>query len=358
MKIQSLFPALKLASILIVIQGVAACSWLFGDDGTFRDRGNDYRQASLEKKLSLPTGIDSDAIYDSYAIPPINDNTSLDKEFEVPRPEPLSEDVGRETVRISKLANDRWILVNGSPGHVWPRLRGFLSLNQLSVQRVDAANGILETEWIQPAIEGVPKERYQLRIEQGVQRDTSEVYVLQADIGSGADNWPKNSSNDEREELITTELAQYLANSTNAAAVSMLAQQTINSSGRVNITENANKEPSINLQLPFPRAWASLRSALDKAGYVIDDLDRSKHYYFVSYSEQQANDEEPGFFASLFSSDEKGSNDKASDAIDYLISVKELTDKSVEVTIKRQDDYQMEKPETEHLLKLIKRHIS
>ena len=55
---------------------------------------------------------------------------------------------------------------------------------------------------------------------------------------------------------------------------------------------------------------------------------------------------------------EKGSNDKASDAIDYLISVKELTDKSVEVTIKRQDDYQMEKPETEHLLKLIKRHIS
>ena len=84
MKITSLSPSIKFASILIVIQGISACSWLFGDDGTFRDRGNDYRQASLEKKLSLPDGINSNAIYDRYAIPPINDNTSLDKDFEVP----------------------------------------------------------------------------------------------------------------------------------------------------------------------------------------------------------------------------------------------------------------------------------
>lgn len=354
MKTVSATPLLKAAAILMVIQSVSACSWLFGDDGTFRDRGNDYRKATLEKGLSLPNGVHSDSIYDSYAIPPINDNTSLDKDFEVPRPEPLSEDVGRETVKISKLANDRWILVNGSPGHIWPRLRGFLTLNQLSVQRVDAANGIIETQWIQPALEGVPKERYQLRIEQGVQRDTSEVYVLQADISTGTGDWPTDSSNDEREELLTTELAQYLANSADAAAVSMLAQQTINSSGRVNITENAEKKPSINLQLPFPRAWASLRSALDKAGYRIDDLDRSKHLYFVSYSEQHANDEKPGFFASLFT----GSGEKPSDGIDYLINVKELDEKSVEVTIKRQDDTVMEKTETEKLLRLIKRHIS
>lgn len=354
MKTVSATPLLKAAAILMVIQSISACSWLFGDDGAFRDRGNDYRQATLEKELSLPDGVHSDSIYDSYAIPPINDKTSLDEDFEVPRPEPLSEDVGRETVRISKLANDRWILVNGSPGHVWPRLRGFLTLNHLSVQRVDAASGIIETQWIQPAIDGVPKERYRLRIEQGVQRDTSEVYVLQADISTGTGDWPTNSSDDEREELLTTELAQYLANSTSAAAVSMLAQQTINSSGRVNIIENAEKQPAINLQLPFPRAWASLRSALDKSGYRIDDLDRSKHIYFVSYSEKHANDDKPGFFASLFTSDDKQEND----GIDYLINVKELDEKSVEVTIKRRDDAVMQKLKIESLLRMIKRNIS
>jgi len=344
---------LKATFVLAIVPNLAACSWLFGDQGTFRDRSDDYRKAAVEKKLELPPGIDADAIYDSYAIPPIGDNTTLSKSFEIPGPEPLSEDVGRENVRINKLGEERWILVNGSPGQVWPRLRSFLTLNNLSLQRVDTTNGLLETNWITPSLEGAMRERYRLRIEQGVQRDTSEVYVLQASLKAGLDNWPERSSDKEREELLSDELAQFLANSP-AAAVSMLAQQTIDSSGKVTIEEYSRTQPYIKLQLPFSRAWASLRRALSKAGYQIDDLDRSQRLFYVNYSEELASGEEPGFFASLF-----GSGDEASAAsVAYLVRVKESDSKSVEITIEVQDADDSDALEPKTLLKLIKRHIS
>ena len=343
-----------LAALLTSLSG---CGWLMGDDGMFRDRSSDYRQAKTEPPLEIPSNLDNEAIDDSYVIPPISDRTTLDDEFKVPAPEPLAEDVDRDAVRINTLGDQQWILVDGGPGQVWPRLRGFLSLNQLNVQRSDAVAGIIETSWLQPSKEGVLRERYRLRVDQGIQRDTSEVYVLQADIRAGKDNWPKLSSNAEREELMTQELAQYLADSVAAAAVSMLAQQAIDASGKITLEEDADANTYIKLTLPFSRAWASVGKALSKAGFYIDDIDRSQHIYYLHYREQTGEDEEPGFFASLFS---WGSDDAENDdpGIPYHVSLKETEPGIVLISIKRQDDSAMETGEEARLLKLIKRHIS
>ncbi len=339
--------------------GLSGCGWLMGDDGMFRDRSNDYRQAKVEPSLELPKGIHSDSIDDSYAIPPISDRTSLDDEFEIPRPEPLADDLNRDTVRINTLGEQRWILVDGAPGQVWPRLRGFLSLNQLAVQRADAVSGLIETSWLQPSGENALRERYRLRIEQGIQRDTSEVYVLQADIRAGQEDWPASSSNAEREKIMTQELAQYLADSVAAAAVSMLAQQAIDSTGKVTLEEDNNAQPFIKLTLPFDRAWASVGKALTKAGYTVDDLDRSQRLYYLHYVEQ-SDDEEPGFFSSMFSWlwDWGDSEEKTGEGIAYFLHVKEQGEGAVAIRIERQSGKTMEKNEAEDLLKRIKRHLS
>ena len=272
---------LKLISLTMLLLQIAACSWLFGDEGTFRDRSNDYRQATVTSPLALPEGMRSETIDDRYAIPVISDRTTLDDDFEVPSPEPLADDVNRDQVRINTLGEQRWILVNGAPGQVWPRLRGFLSLNQLAVQHTDAVNGLIETAWLQPEGEDTLRERYRLRIDQGVQRGTSEVYVLQADIRSA--DWPEQSSSAEREKIMTQELAQYLADSSAAVAVSMLAQQAINSAGKITLQEDANKTLYIHLALPFSRAWAAVGNALQKSGFVIDDLNRTEQVYYLNY---------------------------------------------------------------------------
>lgn len=345
----------KLAVIAAIVTNMSACGWLFGDSGTFRDRGDDYRKATVEAPLKFPQGIDSESIDDSYAIPPISDRTTLDESFEVPPPEPLSDDIDRDSVRINTLGATRWILIDGAPGQVWPRLRGFLNLNQLALERVDAVSGIIETAWLQPEGDGLLRERYQLRIEQGVQRATSEVYILQADIRAGQDQWPEKSTSDDREQIMVQELAQYLADSS-ATAVSMLAQQAINSSGRVTLEEDKDANTFIRLNLRFNRAWASTGRALEKAGFQVDDLNRKEQIYYVRFVEEEDRDD-GGFFSSLFGSNnsKKISDDKGTA---YYIKLHKLDTESVTLTIERQNGETMKKSEIEKRLKLIKRHIA
>lgn len=330
----------------------SGCGWLTGDDGIFRDRSNDYRAAAVEPPLQIPNHLDGEMIDDQFAIPPISDRATLTQDFVTPMPEPLDSNVERDTVRINKLGDTQWILVNGAPGQVWPRLRGFLTLNSLAVQRADATSGLLETVWMQPQGDDALRERYRLRIDQGVQRGTSEVYVLQADIRAGQDSWPRISSNSERENIMVEELAQYLADSAAAAAVSMLAQQAIDSSGRVTLTETTDGQPFLNLKLPFYRAWASVGLALEKAGFTVDDLNRDERVYYLHFIDPDTEAEEPGFFASLFSSaeDDKG--------IPYLVYVNEVNQETVAITIRLQNNDTMSREDILKRLKLIKRHLS
>lgn len=341
---------IKSLVLVLLLPALTACSWLFGEEGYFRDRGDDYRHAAMDPPLQIPERLSGDSIDDRFAIPPIKDQATLTETFVVPRPEPLDSNTEQDVVRINTLGDSRWILVNGSPGQVWPRLRGFFNLNQLGVQRADAASGILETAWLQPKGDGLLRERYRLRIEQGVQRGTSEVYVLQADISAGTDQWPQHSSNPKRENIMIEELAQYLADSASAAAVSMLAQQAIESSGRISLLETEGGQPYLKLSLPFPRAWASVGLALTKAGFTVDDLNRDQRVYYLHYVESKA--EEKGFFSRLFSSDD------ADEGTPYLVYVKERDAGSVQITIQHQDDKPMEREQSLKLLKLIKRFLS
>ena len=350
---------IKTGLVVSLAVSASGCSWLFGDDGVFRDKSNDYRLARIEKPLELPEGMETSAYGDSYAIPEISDRSALSGEFVVPSPEPLSDDVDRDAVRINKLGNQQWILANGSPGQVWPRLRSFFNLNQLSIQRADAVQGVLETVWLKPSAEGTLKERYRLRIDQGVQRGTSEIYVLQADTRAGEDRWPEISSNAEREELMMQEVAQFLANNTTGGSVSMLAQQAIDSSGRVTLEQEGNAEPFIRLQLPFSRAWASLGRAIRKAGIAVDDLDRNQRLFYVRYDKerQDQEDEEPGWFSGWFGGDEEDA-EALNPGQAYFIRVKEESSQAVEITVERQSGEAMDEGESDHILKLIKRHLS
>lgn len=346
---------LNRAIFAAILLSLGACSWLFDDEGTFRDRSNDYRKATVEKPLELSEGIESESIGDGYAIPPISDRTSLNDLFEIPKPDPMSEDANIGVVRINKLDSQRWILVDGSPGQVWPRLRGFLNLNQLSVQRVDPVSGIIETTWLQPSGENQLPERYRLRVDQGVQRGTSEVYVLQADKRAGDANWPDLSSNDERAEIMTRELAQYLADSTAAGSVSMLAQQAIDTTGKITLEEDEQSQPFIRLNLPFNRAWASVGRSLEKSGYTVDDLNRSDQIYYVYYKEKTTKKDDKGFFARLFS---RSSNDDADKGTPYVVKLATTADQSVIITIEAPGKNSLTKSESEKLLKLLKRNIA
>jgi outer membrane protein assembly factor BamC len=60
----------------------------------------------------------------------------------------------------------------------------------------------------------------------------------------------------------------------------------------------------------FPQAWRRVGFGLDRAGFIVEDRDRSNGTYYVKYapdSASQDGNKKPGFFGSLFG----GSKDKS-----------------------------------------------
>ena len=137
----------------------------------------------------MPEGKDSEALREIYVIPAVDNELVLAGEFEVPRPAPLVAGAGDEVVRIQKLGDQSWALIGVPPGQVWPQVRSFLTAAGIQVARVDARAGIMDTNWL--TLEGQPMaSRFRFRMEQGVQRGTSELHVLQMNQAGDVNSWP------------------------------------------------------------------------------------------------------------------------------------------------------------------------
>jgi outer membrane protein assembly factor BamC len=292
--------ALAIITVTALSTSLSGCGWLFGDDGMFRDRGNDYRTAKLEPSLQIPDGMSKTAIAsEEFGIPDAKATEPLSPEFTVPRPPKL--DVVPDSVRINKLGKQSWILADASPAELWAQVRTFLNASKLVVARAEATSGQLETAWLQPADPAQAEERYQFIIDQGVQRGTSEVRVVQATRAKSPSSWPRNSDDAGREDAMLRELAQYLADASSAGAVSMLAQRGIDDSGRLTLQPSVEgSDPSLLLKLSFERGWAALGSALERGQFAVEDQNQQQKTYWVKalpeLEEEVVEEEEEGWF--------------------------------------------------------------
>ena len=362
---------------LCALAALGGCNWLTGEQGVFRDRGDEYRKARAIPPMTVPEGKKSAAIEALYAIPVDRTDVLLGKSFDVPRPAPLAADPEQNVVKIQKLGDSQWILLDGAPGAVWPRVRAFLITNHIGIEREDAAHGLIETAWLAFKSDASKRERYRFRLEQGVQHNATEVYVTQAGYTRpegedvAAPEWAEHSMDAERETFMVKELAGYLADSGEEVAVSLLAQG-ISTTNKVYIVRDAAGQPAIDLRLPFERAWASLGRALPRAEFKIKDLDRSTGVYFVTYepgsreeTKKEGDDKEPGidkkedekggFFSGLFSW--WGDDDSPAKGRSYRVEMKE-SQEGVTIGVIRDDSSKFEEGELEFVLGLIKANLA
>ena len=126
----------------------------------------------------------------------------------------------------------------------------------------------METNWLTLESQDMAS-RFRFRMEQGVQRGTSELHVLQMHQAGDVENWPAKSDDPELAGQMLQAVAQYLANSADSAPVSMIAEQGIRATGKISMQESADGYTYIHLELPYARAWASLGRALAKSTFEI-----------------------------------------------------------------------------------------
>jgi outer membrane protein assembly factor BamC len=337
-----------LALALITLSG---CGYLFGDKGVFRDGSEDYKRSPETPIIKVPEGKSADFSQEIYAIPPVQDELVLAGEFEVPRPTPLVAGASDEIVRIQKLGDESWALVAMGPGEVWPQVRSFVTASGLQVSRVDARSGIMDSGWVE--LDGEPMaSRFRFRIEQGVQRGSSELHVLQMNQAGDVESWPLQSDNTEQERQMLQGVAQYIANSTDAASVSMVADQAMSANGKISLQEAPEGYTFIQVGLPYSRAWASLARALEKSTFEITDRDRSTGVYRTRFLGPQS--DENGWFDWLFDGDEDPLIGR-----DFIVMMTSQDENQVSIRLQAlEGTTPLKKREEQGLLSLIKGSIN
>lgn len=340
-----------IASTLLV--SLSGCGYLFGDQGLFPDNSQDYKKAPEMPVIAVPEDKGTDSLQEIYPVPPISSTVVQAGEFEVPRPTPLVAGSEDEIVRIQRLGDESWALVAEAPGQVWPQVRSFFAGAGIAVARVDARAGLMETNWLELESSSMAS-RFQVRIDQGVQRGSSELHVLQQNQAGDVNNWPDASDNAEQESEMLGALAQYIANSAGTAPVSMVADQAISATGKISMQETSQGEPYINLILPFDRAWASVARALEKSTFEITDRDRSRGVYYARFLGPDS-EEEDGWFDWLWDSEDEYPHVGET----FIVSVDAQSEGGVFIFLRPQPEASQafEKREQQAMLGLIKGNI-
>ncbi|WP_460236416.1 outer membrane protein assembly factor BamC [Aurantivibrio plasticivorans] len=309
----------KTVGVTWLVLSLSGCGVLFGDDGLFPDKSDDYLDAESIPPMKLPEDADQERFTQLYEVPALNNaDWEYPDSFRVPRPQPLSANVFSEKVKIQSLSNKRWIAINTPPAELWPRVRSFLANNNLQVSRTNPEVGLIETSWLSFKDDPDHRDRYQIRVEQGVQPESSEIHVLHIQLPRADELpadilWPDVSSSPEREAWLVDELAATLASEVNSASASLLAQ-TIGGDEKV-FFDTKNKEPILRLELVPERAWATLTYAVKQEGLRLIELDRKSNIVYVTYTSP---DESEGFFSGWFSDEEDEVEYSLTEIIEHL----------------------------------------
>lgn len=277
----------------------------------FRDRGGDYRAAEVTPSMRIPNELDSYTIDELYVIPEriINDAIAFE---DVPMPRPI-ETRRREGVIIQSLSEKRWILIDATPGQVWPRIRDYWTEIQIALDYENPSAGILETAWVEIGSDEDMRHKYRITIEPGLHSGYSEIYVLHLQNERSEPiptivAWPQESNSDDLELEMLRSVSQFLADRNDiyqASAASLLAG-TIQAESKANIIEGDGGESILELKVDYNRAWVQVRQALNTAEIDIVDENRDQSFFNVRFAGIVRDDDSPGFFGRILGRGDSG----------------------------------------------------
>lgn len=333
---------------LLILAGLTvlnSCNYLLGDEGLFPDPQDDYLEAQTAPQMEIPNQLDSYTLDQLYVIP--ERFSSLVALEEVPMPRPI-ETRRREGVRIQSLADARWIVIDATPGQVWPLVRDYWTELQIILDYEDPSRGIMETSWVEVGSDNEKRHKYQITIEPGLHSGYSEIYILHHENLSSEPvpivvSWPEQSTSPDLERQIQTSISQYLADRNDvyqASSASLLAG-SIEAESKANLIENSSGEAILELKVDYNRAWVQVRQALESAEITIIASDRDQSIFNVQFAGIMEEDDEPSLIGRWF-----GGNDEEivevkdfnvrllpdNDVINVVTEAAEISDDSVQLT--------------------------
>ena len=195
----------------------------------FTDRAEEYQAAVNLPPLQLPPDLRGTHIKSIMVVPDLPPESVANAALEAvdPRPTSLLTTGEGDYIKIQKLGNRHWLVIDEPPAVVWPRAKQFLVANRITVVREDAGAGWLETDWIpldalsQDSVRAALRAaaasaassaggasragtsaKLFMRVEPGVRDGTAEVHFRESESLIATSTWPDASAMPDIEDLL------------------------------------------------------------------------------------------------------------------------------------------------------------
>ena len=316
-----------LAIVLPFAIGLAGCS--FGVQDILPDQTLAYKKSrQAEENLELPPDLKGGSFDDAMDVPPIAGGATY-SDYAGGRAE-RRQTAGAQgdvlptvaNVDLRREGNNRWLDVQASPQQVWPRVISFWREQGILLAEQNPTVGVMKTDWIENRAEirkdfvtrmlskvagglysASTRDQFTVRIDQGAKPGITEVHLthrgmeeklVSNSVGENANAmWEASGNNSDKEAEMLRRLMLYLGASQQKAAT--LAQGGGGSaaaapSARPSSARLANEGGAQVLIIPdeMRRGWRMTGSALDRAGFAVEDRDMSRGVFFVRYQDADA----------------------------------------------------------------------
>ena len=316
----------------------------------------DLMSSSLRDTLRVP---DVDATYSQYAS---GDGSAGTRSTPAVLPE-------IDNARVERSGDERWLVIALKPEVVWPRLRDFWIDQGFALETEEPDIGVMETNWaeehtplpagllkrmvnaLNDALYGVAiRDRFRTRIERGAEPGTTEIYISHQGAeqmvvggetqyatreGLGERVWQPRPNDPGLEAEMLSRMMVFLGADEQRADALVAGDTTPDP--RARLVREDGSAVALTLDEGFSRAWRRTSLALDRAGFTVEDRDRSRGLFFVRYADRGdgAQSEKTGWLSRLkFWGNDDGA-EQGDDA--YLIRLIEEAPAMTRVVVLDQD---------------------
>jgi len=280
----------------------------------------EYKSASEQRlpSLEVPPDLLKPTADDRFVVPDVVNPTGTatfsgyNKGQQVRKDAPAAAGSGAvlpvsSEARVERAGNQRWLVVRGDPGRVWPVIKDFWQESGFIVNIEQPEAGVMETDWAENRaqfsdgiIRGVlgralgtlystgERDKFRTRLERGAEAGTTEIYIshrgmeeVYAAEDKSQTRWQPRRPDSELEAEMLRRLMVRLGVDQERAKT-QIASATA-APPQAQLTRGTDGAGALTLNEQFDRAWRRVGLALDRVGFTVEDRDRSKGLYFVRY---------------------------------------------------------------------------
>ncbi len=313
--------------LLLTIIVLSACSKVAQ---VLPDKKDEYKKSEALPDLEVPPDLTANSS-DAMNIP--GEGTTLSRYKQQTRGNARSGSTS--SIPEEEEVEEPWVAVRGSQLEVWSKLRSFFAENQLTLSLDAAELGILETDWTQPLYEGDTSYRNKFKIFSEAGEDP-EIIVLHINNlrqervmkDDGTFDWVDRNRSSEAERILAGELNLFFNRQQQTAS-----DYKAPARARAEIKDLENGKILLSIPQEFTYAWHRTEQALERAGFVINDMDQSKGLYYITFYDTE--EKKKGWVSRLAFWKGDGS-----EGVPYQISLTGVGDKTEIIVLSEEGDWE------------------